>query len=520
MALTPRDAVRSASTIGFATLISRILGFIRDAVVANLFGTSAPAQAFAVAFRIPNLLRDLVGEGAANAAVVPVLTEHRKKRPEEFWNVTGIFFNLMAVVLAALTAAGYFLAPWIVRIMAPGFLEDPAKFELTVRLTRWLFPYLWLIGLTALASGVLNTLHHFTLPAYGPCLLNLSMIAFALGFSPSEPVLSLAVGVLVGGFLQLAIQLPLLMREGLRLGYPRIITHPIVPQVLRLLGPRALGSCVYQLNLLVDTICASWATIVGNGAVAALYYANRLFQFPLAIVGTALAQASLPLMASQALESSREPLKKTVAALLRMTWFFAIPATVGLVVLGETIVRILFEHGEFTAQSTAMTAQALVWYAVGLFAYMGVKILTNACYALQDTKTPVRTAAVALVINAGLNVALMWPMGVGGLALATTTASTCNFILLWRTLRRNVGSLGGLEILASAKRVLAAALGMGLVCIAGRQFLTQWLDHSHRLIQASALLGLIAAAIGTFLGMSRLLRIEELDHLPWISKNS
>ncbi len=513
-----RETVRSASTIGIATLASRILGFIRDILVARLFGTSAPAEAFAVAFRLPNVLRDLVGEGAANAAFVPVLTEHRRRRPEEFWVVTGTLINLMAVALAVVAFLGWLMAPWVVRVTAPGFLADPETFTLTVRLTRWLFPYLWFIGLTALATGILNTLNHFTVPAYGPCLLNLAMIvSVCLAPRFPEPVVVLAIGVLVGGALQLGVQLPLLWRRGWLPGQPRRLTHPVVPQALRLLGPRALGSCVYQLNVLVDTVCASLSSIVGHGAVAALYYANRLFQFPLAIVGTALAQASLPLLSSQALDASPAPLKRSMEGLLKMTWFLALPSTVGLVLLGRTIVAVLFQHGEFTAYSTRITAQALVWYSIGLAAYMGVKILTNTCYALQDTRTPVRTAAVALAINALLNLALMGPMGVGGLALATSVASGCNFVMLWRHLRRTLGALDEPSLWRSARRVLIASACMGAVCLLGQWLGRPWLTAPSKLVQLPALASLLLLSLGVFGAACHWFGVEELRHLPWIS---
>lgn len=510
--------VRSAGTIGLATLISRVLGFVRDILMARLFGTSAPAQAFAVAFRLPNMLRDLVGEGAANAAFVPVLTAHRQRRPDEFWTVSGALINLMALALAGLAGLGWLAAPGIVRLTAPGFLDDPEKLALTVRLTRWLFPYLWFIGLTALATGILNTLRQFTVPAYGPCLLNLAMIASIL-LAPRypEPVLVLAIGVLAGGALQLGVQVPLLVRRGWRPRRPRRLMHPVIPQALRLLGPRALGSGVYQLNLLVDTICASLGMIVGPGAVAALYYANRLFQFPLAIVGTALAQASLPWLSAQALEPSPVSLKRSLITLLTVTWGLAIPSTVGLMVLGRTIVAVLFERGEFTPYSTAITAQALVWYALGLAAYMGVKILTNTCYALQDTATPVRTALVALGVNVVLNLALMWPMGVGGLALATSMASGCNLVLLWRSLQRRLGPLGGAEVWASARRVLAASVIMGLVCAAGQWGGQGGLTAPSAWVRGMTLLGIIGAGLGAFLVAGRAFGVDAMRGVPWIS---
>lgn len=514
---THAETVRSAGAIGVATLISRVLGFVRDALMARLFGTSAPAQAFAVAFRLPNMLRDLVGEGAANAAFVPVLTEHRRRRPEEFWVVAGILFNVMAISLAVLAALGWWAAPGIIRVTAPGFLADPEKFTLTVSLTRWLFPYLWLIGLTALAGGILNTLRHFTAPAYGPCLLNVAMIISAL-IAPAfpEPVFVLAGGVLAGGVLQLGAQLPWLWRLGWRPAQARQLAHPVVPQALRLLGPRAVGSCVYQVNLLVDTICASWETIVGSGAVAALYYANRLFQFPLAIAGTALAQASLPLLSSQALETSPARLKASVVSLLTLMLALAIPATVGLVVLGEPIVRTLFERGAFTVYSTGITARALVWYAVGLVAYMAAKILTNTCYALQDTRTPVRTAAAALGVNLALNLALMRPMGIGGLALATSVASGCNVWWLWRSLSRRLGPFDVGSLRDSTRRVLWAAGLMALVCAAGRWWGRPWLAHDSTAVRLATLFGLIGLSGAVFLAAGRRLGVAALDHLPFL----
>lgn len=515
----PSDTVRSAGAIGLATLISRILGFLRDVLMARLFGTSAPAQAFAVAFRLPNTLRDLVGEGAANAAFVPVLTEHRQRHPEDFWIAAGVLFNLMAVTLAALAAIGWWAAPGVVRVTAPGFLADPGKFSLTVALTRWLFPYVWLIGLTALAGGVLNTLRHFTVPAYGPCLLNVAMIAGTL-IAPAfpEPVFVLAVGVLVGGALQLGAQLPLLWHRGWRPGRPRRLTHPVVPQALRLLGPRAVGSCVYQLNVLVDTVCASWEMIVGAGAVAALYYATRLFQFPLAIVGTALAQASLPWLSSQALETSPARLQVSVVTLLTLTLTLAIPATVGLLVLGEPIVRILFERGEFSAYSTAITTQALVWYAVGLAAYMAAKILTNTCYALQDTRTPVRTAAAALGVNLALNLALMRPMGVGGLALATSIASGCNVWWLWRALARRLGPWAAAPLWDATRRVLWASAAMGGVCGLGRWWGQPWLSSPSSGVRLAALAALIGGSVIVFVLAGRCVGIQALRHLDrWTS---
>jgi len=270
---------------------------------------------------------------------------------------------------------------------------------------------------------------------------------------------------------------------------------------------------VYQVNLFVDTICASWSAIVGSGAVAALYYANRLFQFPLAIVGTALAQASLPLFSLQALEESPEALKTSITALLKVAIFLAIPAMVGLVVLGEPIVAVLFERGEFDAYSTAITARALVWYATGLVAYMAVRILTNGCYALRDTVTPVRAALAALVVNVGLNLALMRPLGVGGLALATSVASAVNATLLFQHLARRLGPFDGRALWGFARRVLYAAAGMGIFCGVAAWMGEPFLGGLSAWGRGLALLALIVGGIGVFAGISRGLKVDTLEWL-------
>ncbi|PIW68698.1 MAG: murein biosynthesis integral membrane protein MurJ, partial [Candidatus Omnitrophica bacterium CG12_big_fil_rev_8_21_14_0_65_42_8] len=287
-----KHIIKSAGIIGFATVISRVLGFMRDIIIAKFFGTAKYAEAFVVAFRIPNMLRDLIGEGAANAAFVPVLSEYAVKKKEEFWELANVILNLLLITLSAITIAGVLASPLIVRLIAPGFLDDPEKFAITVRLTRLMSPYILLIGLTAYMMGVLNSLKHFSMPAFGPCLLNIAIIICAIIWG--ESVMGLASGVLIGGVLQLAVQMPVLYKKGFKFSFTRKLNHPAANKIGILLLPRMLGSCVYQVNLFINTILASLSGIVGSGGVAALYYANRIFQFPLAIFGIAIAQAILP----------------------------------------------------------------------------------------------------------------------------------------------------------------------------------------------------------------------------------
>ncbi len=461
---THKSLAKSAGIIGSGILLSRILGFVRDIVIASVFGTKVAAQAFVVAFRIPNLLRDLVAEGAANAAFVPVLSEYAaKKTKKEFWELAGIILNAMVVVLATISILGIIFAPFIVRVIAPGFVKEADKLQLTVQLTRFMFPYIFLIGLTAYATGVLNSLKHFTAPSFGQPLWNIALILSALYLCPNMqiPVMGLAIGVLVGGIFQLSVQVPPLLNRGMALPRLNRFKHPASNEIGKLLLPRVLGTSIYQVNVFVDTMLASLSRIVGEGAVAALYYSNRLWQLPLAIFGTAWAQAMLPTLSEHAVEEDIKKFKDTLSFSLRSVFFITIPAAIGLLILSTPIVRALFERGSFDRYSTEITSYALFYYSLGLFAYAGVKILVSAFYSLKDTLTPVKVALVALVLNIILNLTLMWPLKVGGLALATSISSTVNFFLLFYLLRKKIGPLGGLMMLKSVGRILLAGIIMG-----------------------------------------------------------
>jgi len=459
--MSKKHIIKSAGIIGSATVISRILGFVRDIIIARFFGTAKYAEAFVVAFRIPNMLRDLVGEGATNAAFVPVLSEYMVKKKEEFWELANVILNLLLITLSAITIAGIFASPWIVRFMAPGFMDDPEKFAITVKLTRLMFPYILLIGLAAYTMGVLNSLKHFSAPAFGPCLLNIAIIICAMIWG--ESVMGLASGVLIGGVLQLALQIPVLYRKGFRFSFTGKLNHPAANRIGVLLLPRILGSCVYQLNLFINTILASLSAIVGSGGVAALYYANRIFQFPLAIFGIAIAQAALPTMSREALEKDPDNLKRTLSFSLRVINFIIIPASIGLIVLAVPITKTLFERGKFDHYSTLITANALMFYSIGLFSYSGIKILVSCFYSMQDTRTPVKIAVASLLLNIVLNVALMFPLRIGGLALAASLSGIFNFIALFFLLRKKIGSLDTRRISGSFLKALLAGLAMAAV---------------------------------------------------------
>lgn len=498
----------STGVLAAATGVSRILGFVRDVLLAALFGTSAQAEAFVVAFRLPNLFRDLVAEGAVTSAFVPVLTWYRTKGIEEFWRLSQVLLVRLVIALCLLGLVGAWAAPLIVRVVAPGFADDPDRLALTVRLTRLLFPFVTLVGLWAYFMGLLNSLGHFAVPALGPAILNVAMIAACLWFVPrTEPgILAVAVAVMIGGVLQLLIQLPVAARLGLRWAWRW--RHPGSAQIMRLFTPRVLGAGVYQANVVIHTALAS---VVGAGAVAALYFANRLVQLPLALFGTASAQASLPALAEQAAHGQTNEFRATLLSVMRMVSFVILPSAVGLIVLAVPIVDILFERGAFDHQATVMTSQALVCYSLGLLAYALSKVLSGAFYALHDTRTPVALALEAMVVNVLLSLALMGRLQVSGLALAAAVANTLNAYRLIRRLERRLGTALVAPLGRSLLRMLAASGLMGASCGALWYW---WVARWHTGI---GLLIVICCGVGLYAAACALVRVGEFQTvLRWL----
>ena len=454
---------KSAGIIAMATFISRLLGFLRDVVIARLFGVYVYAQAFVIAFRIPNLFRDLVGEGAANAAFVPVFSEYAARHTqEEFWELANVVLNLLIVILMSITILGIIFSPVLVRLIAPGFAASPEKLAATITLNRIIFPYILLISLSAYSMGLLNSLKHFAVPAFAPCLLNISIIVFALIFG--EGIKGLALGVLVGGLLQLAVQIPILYKKGFRLKFPRSLNHPAARSIGKLMLPRVVSSCIYQLNNFVDSIFGSLAWIVGEGGVAVLYFSYRLIQFPLGVFSNSLSQAILPTFSTHALEDSPEKLKHTLSWGLRAVFFVMVPASVGFMVISQPLISSLFGGGKFDSYSTVLTASALFYYSLGLSAYGATKILQSCFFGLKDTVTPTKIAAISLVLNVIFVVAFMYPLKISGIALATSLSGIITFFMLFSILEKKIGDFGRREIIVSFLRILAASLCMGLVC--------------------------------------------------------
>lgn len=452
--------MRSTSIMSAGTLLSRILGFVREMIFARYFGTAAGADAFVVAFRLPNMFRDLVGEGAANSSFIPVMTEYKERKPAELADFLQAMFTWGVVTLSAIAVAGIVLAPWIVRLIAPGFAHETGKMELAVMLTQLMFPYIVFIGLTAFFSAIQFTYGSFVMPALGPCMLNIVLIVSTLisVFWLKQPLYGLAAGVLAGGALQLWFQWVPLKKHGVVFSRMGGMGHAGARQVGRLILPRLFGSGVYQLNIFVDTICASLVNIVGPGGIAALYYAMRLEQLPMGIFGVALSSAVLPRLSNEALAGDKLHFKNTLVFALKNIFYIMMPMSVILVMLAHPLVRVVFQRGAFDAYSTSVTASALVCFGLGLMGYGGVKILVSAFHSLQDTRTPVKVALISLAVNALLNVVLMFPLKVAGIALASAVSSVVSITLLMRLLSGKIGGLDGQFISFFARLAGAAAL--------------------------------------------------------------
>ena len=441
-----KSILKFTSILSLGTLLSRILGFVRDMIFANMLGTAAMADAFFVAFRIPNLLRDLVGEGATNSALVPVLSGYVERKDMK---KTNAFLSAVVawalLILGGLAIVGIIFAPLVVRLIAPGFLADATKLQTTINLTRIMFPYLIFIGLTAYSMGVLYTYHSFVAPAFSSCFLNIVLIISTIIAAQhmNQAVYILAAGVLLGGIAQLVYQWIPLRKLGVQLERPATLRHDGALKMGRLLLPRLWGSAVYQSNVFVDTFCASLSSIVGAGGISAIYYSSRVIQFPLGIFGVAIASASLPTLSGYAARNDMDGLRSTILFSLKNILFMLLPSSVFAMILAVPIVRVVFERGQFDPYSTAITATALEYYAIGLAAFGAMKVTVSAFHALQDTRTPVKTAGIGFLLNVILNFALMYPLKVGGIALASSISGIASFIILFYLLHKKIGGIAG-----------------------------------------------------------------------------
>lgn len=502
--------LKSTGLVGGFTLLSRILGFARDLIIAGTFGANAGTDAFFVAFKIPNFLRRLFAEGAFAQAFVPVLSDYRERGDAAATrlfvaHLTGGF----ALILSLLTALGMIAAPVLIWLFAPGFHSQPEQYGLSVELLRLTFPYLFFICLTALAGGVLNTWNHFAIPAFTPVLLNLCMITAALGLAPrlERPIEALAWGVLAAGILQLAVQLPMMKQMGL-LPRPRLDwKDPGVRRVLRLMAPALLGASVGQLNLLINTLIASLLT---TGSISWLYYSDRLVEFPLGLLGVGLATVILPHLSRTEARNDRRAFAEALDWALRWLMLVGLPATLGLILLAEPLMYTLFQHDQFSPEDARMAARSLMAYGIGLMGFLGVKILVPGFSARQDLTTPARFAVYSVAVNLLLSLLLTLVIAPAGwrhaaLALAASLASLCNAGLLgvrlirlgvYRTRPGHATFLG---------RVLIGNLALAGTLMAATQMLG-WepLGPAHRAMQLLFCITLGMAVYGAALWLSGL----------------
>ena len=431
------NLLKALVTVSGMTLLSRILGFVRDFVIARVFGAGMLTDAFFVAFKLPNLLRRLFAEGAFSQAFVPILGEYKNKRGEdEARRLVDRVATLLFLVLLLVTVLGMVGAPLLVYLSAPGFAADADKFALTVELTRITFPYILFMSLVALAGGILNTWSRFAIPAFTPVLLNLSFIGMALFATPcfSRPVLALGWAVFLGGALQLALQLPFLRRIGMLPRFAFDWKDEGVRRILRLMAPAVLGVSVSQISLLINTIFASF---LGTGSVSWLYYADRLMEFPSGMLGAALGAILLPSLAKYHASENFDEYSRLLDWGLRLTLLLAAPAALALALIAVPLITTLFHHGAFSANDVFMTRNALVAYSVGLLGLILVKVLAPGFYARQNIRTPVKIALLTLFVTQALNLALIGWLRHAGLALAIGLAACLNAFLLYRGLRRH-----------------------------------------------------------------------------------
>lgn len=492
------------------TFVSRILGFLRDILIARIFGAGMATDAFFVAFRIPNLLRRIFAEGAFSQAFVPILAEYKNTRtPEETQDLVDHITTLLGLALFVVTLIGIVAAPLIIYISAPGFSGDPAKFNLTVELLQITFPYILFISLVALAGGILNTYGKFNVPAVTPALLNLSFIGCALWLTPllNPPVLALAWAVFIGGMLQLAFQIPFLLRLKL---LPRIRFRTADTgawRVIKQMGPAIFGVSVGQISLLINTIFAS---LLVTGSVSWLYYADRLMEFPAGLLGVALGTILLPSLARHYNNHSGEEYSRLLDWGLRMTMLLTLPAALALAILATPLIATLFHHGAFTAHDVLMTRNALIAYSIGLLGLILVKVLAPGFYARQNIKTPVKIAVITLIATQLMNLAFIVPFQHAGLALAIGLGACINAGLLYYKLRSHeiYQPQPGWSAFLAKILIALAAMGTFLWFAAGSD--ASWLSGS-ALDRAIRLSWIVAAGAASYFAALWLLGFRVKD---------
>jgi len=508
---------RSAGLISITTMASRILGVAREMVLAAFFGASGGMEmdAFNVAFRIPNLLRDLFAEGAMTAAFVPTFTRALTNEGRDAaWHLGNLVVNALLLITGVLVAIGIVFAAPITHAFAPSFADTPGKLELTTRLTRIMLPFLATVAVAVAMMGMLNSLRRFFVPALSPAMFNVATILCAFVLVPLmprlglSPIVAIAIGTIVGGLGQIALQWPVLRAEGFRYRAVVDFSDPKLHEVLRLMGPGTLGLAAVQINVFVNTYLA---TSQEQGAVSWLNYAFRLMYLPIGLFGVSIATAALPEIARRAAADDYTGMQQTVSTALRMMLMLNVPATIGLIALAHPIVALLLQRGHFSAHDTNATAAALIFYAPGLLGYSAVKIASPSFYSLRDSRTPVIVSVIAVLTNLTINLLLVRIMGFRGLALGTALAAMVNAgTLLW-LLRRRLGGLEERRIATALVKITVASVLMGVAARQAGLWLAARIPATSSMWRAIELTAAISVGLVVLIVAARLLRLAEFD---------
>ncbi|MCG3148562.1 MAG: putative lipid II flippase MurJ [Verrucomicrobiae bacterium] len=512
------SVVRSARTVSLAVLGSRVLGLVREQVLASLFGASKEFDAFLTAFRIPNLLRDLFAEGALSAAFVTTFTQKVETEGDKSaWRLANLVLNALLIILSVITIAGIVAAPWLVKLIAPGFANVPGKVELTIQLTRIMFPFLLMVAIAALAMGMLNAKRVFGVPASASMMFNIGSIVGGLGLawfftSQFEPrdraMVGMAIGTLIGGAAQWLIQIPALRRVGYRYAPLLDWNDPGFRQVVKLVAPSVLGVGAVQINIFVD----NWFASQWNGGVTWLNCAFRLMQFPIGVFGVAIATATLPTASAHVARGEIDHFRKTLARSIRLAFFLCIPAAFGLALLAEPIIAVIYQHGRFLAGDTQQTARCLQAFAVGLAGYAAIKVIAPTFYAFGDSRTPMLVTVSSIFVHVAGNYlfAIVLDMKTAGLALSTSCAALLNFLILLALMRRRIERIEAGQLVKSCAKILLASLLMSAAAYG-----------AHTLLSANRYLdvaGSVVVAVIVFGASCKLLRVEELGELFGVLK--
>lgn len=459
-----KKIIKNTTILSTGTLFSRLLGFIRDVLIAKFFGTGVLLEAFIVAFRLPNLFRGLLGEGFSDSVAVPLLADYSKDKSKLFI-IGNHLFLVFSVILSLFTISGIICSKYLVMAIAPGFLTQPDKFHLAVFFTKITFFYLFLIGLTANLQSLLYSLKKFLIPAFSPSLLNLSFIIGILFFVSSFKNYVLIISVLMAGVLQFLLHFFYIRRKGFRLkfDFKNAFQDKVVKKMFKLFLPRIWSAAVYNFNVFVDTILSSLTHIVGEGALAAIYYSNRLIQLPLALIGISISRVATVDLAKFSCEGNWDDFKRLFVFSMQNIFFFTIPITFIFLFLPDGLLDVLFKRGEFNQHSLEITSSALFFYSFGLLFFCMIKVLVHTFYSLKDTITPARTSFFSLLINIILSSLFMFPLGIGGIALGSSLASVFNFFFLYKLLVNKIGKIDWQDTFGEVFKIVVISLLLGVI---------------------------------------------------------